>query len=110
MVEVDGAQGQAGQVDGCSRGILESEGDLNEGHVTELAQGLELLDELVEGEVLVGVGADGDVADASQEVDGNEGCRARLQRSGRVLTKKPMRGSVSTRLRPAMAVPTTMSC
>ena len=54
---------------GAGGGRVEQlEGDLEERVAAEVAFGLQLLDELFEGEVLVGVGAEGDVVDAGEQL------------------------------------------
>src|SRR5262245_61230714 len=59
------ARGGGGAVGGNAS--LQGGHDLKEGVVGEAALGAELLDEFFEGEVLVGVGAEGDLADAGEE-------------------------------------------
>ena len=71
--------------------------------------GLQLLHEFLEGEILVRVGAERRLADAREQlaearIAGEIACA-----STSVLTKKPISPSISTRVRPAIGVPTAMS-
>ena len=58
--------------------------------MAQAALGVQLLDELFEGQILVGVGAQGDVADAGQQ-GAERGVVGQGGAQGEVLTKKPMR-------------------
>jgi hypothetical protein len=77
----------------------------NRGRVGEVRSGSELLDQLLERQVLVGVGGQGR-ARTRPRSSAKVGSPARSPRSTRVLTKKPIRPSTSERVRPATGVPT----
>ena len=79
------------------------------GAAAEVAHGLELLHQLLEGHVLVRVGAQRRLAHALRAARGRTGCPSSRVRSTSVLTKKPMRPCSSARARPAMGEPTLMS-
>ena len=71
-----------------------------------LALGLQLLDQPLERQVLVGEGAEAASRTRRQQLAEASGRRDRSARSTSVLTKKPIRSSSSTRGRgPAIGVP-----
>ena len=70
---------------------------------------LQLLDQPLEGHVLVGVGAQRRLPGPGPAARGRADPGRGRSRRTRVLTKKPISSSVSSRLRPAIGVPTTMS-
>jgi len=80
--------------------VVHGEHDLEEGAVGGVALRVELLDELLEGQILVGEHAEGALADTGEEL-AESGITREVGAEGRVLTKKPMRPSVSAWLRPA---------
>ena len=67
-VDAERRQAQAGQRALLLRGVLKHEEDLEERRVAEAALGLQLLDELLERQVLMGVGFQGDLAHAPEEL------------------------------------------
>ena len=83
--------------------------DLEERRVAEVALGLQLLDQLLEGHVLVGVGLRAPPRARARSSSRKVGSPDRSVRSTSVLTKNPISPSISARLRPAIGVPTTMS-
>ena len=99
---------QPGQPEVGFAGVLQREHHLEQRIAAEVALGLEFLDQLLEGHVLlrVGVEARSRVRVSNSE---NVGLPERSPRMTSVLTKKPMRPSISVRLRPAIGLPTAMS-
>ena len=65
---VQGPQREPGQGHLGHGGVQEGEEDLEERRAAEVALGLEFLDELLEGQVLVGIGAEGGLAHAAQQL------------------------------------------
>ena len=89
--------------------ILQDKHHLEERITTQVAIGLEFLDQFLEGQVLVRIRAHGGFphpASNSRKL----GLPDRSVRMTRVLTKKPINFSTSARLRPAIGEPTTTSC
>ena len=72
----------------------------------EVALRLQLLDQLLERQVLVRVGAERRLAHPAQQLAEARAAPARSVRSTRVLTKKPISPSISARPRPAIGEPT----
>ena len=93
------------------RAFCSDEHDLEERRVAEVALGLQLLDELLEGQVLVGVGAE-TVASRTRASSVAEAGLARdrsAARRTRVLTKKPISPSISRAGAVGDGEPTTTS-
>src|SRR6202453_2321580 len=67
----DGLDGEAGECGGSSGGVLQDDHGLEEGGAAGVAVGLEGVDDAFEGDVLVGEGVQGGVADLGEE--GGEG-------------------------------------
>ena len=88
--------------------VLEVEHHLEERRVRSERSGGQLLHQPLEGHVLVREGAQRGLADAAQR-SRTVGPPPRSARRTSVLTKKPISPSSSTRLRPAIAVPTLTS-
>ena len=86
--------------------VLQDEHHLEERAAVEVALRLQLLDQLLERQVLVGVGAERDLAHPRRAARGTSGRPTGRSRSTSVLTKKPISPSISARLRPATGVPT----
>ena len=89
----------------ASRRVLQNEHDLEQRIAAQVAIGPELLHQLLEGQVLVGVGAQAVSRTRVQQL-AEAGSSDRSARSTSVLTKKPISLSISARLRPAIGVPT----
>ena len=62
------AQGEAGELERAHRRVLQGEHHLEQGVAAQAALRLQLLDELLERQILVGVGLEGRLADAGQEL------------------------------------------
>jgi hypothetical protein len=67
VVEPEWAESQLGQLQRPDRRVAQGENHLEEGRIAQVALGLELVDELLEGQVLVGLGVEGHVAHPPQE-------------------------------------------
>lgn len=68
-VEVDRGDGEVRELEGRGGGVIQDEHNLEEGGMAEVAVGADSLDEAIEGEVLVVISGEGDIADASEEVE-----------------------------------------
>ena len=88
--------------------VLQREHDLEERIASRIADRVQLLDQFLERQVLVGIRIDRAIARALQELD-EGGLPDRSPRMTSVLTKKPISPSSSGRPRPAIGVPTAMS-
>ena len=74
--------------------------------MAQAALGRQLLDQSLEGHVLMRVRPERQSRARAAKASANDGSPDRSVRSTSMLTKKPMRSSVSRRVRPAMGVPT----
>ena len=96
----------------CSVGmrrVLQGEHHLEERRAAQVALGLELLDQLLEGQVLVGVGAERGLAHAAQQLaEGGVAVEAGAQHE-RVDEEADEALQSPRGVRPAMGEPTTMS-
>ena len=105
-----GEAGRQSGEPGIGGAFQEVEHDLKQRTAADVPLGLELLDELLEGEILMRVGLQRRLAHAPEKAR-TLGSPDRSVRSTRVLTKKPMSYSTSGRVRPAIGIPTiTSSC
>ena len=77
--------------------------------MAQVALGLQLLDQLLERQVLVRVGAQGTSRARARSSSRKLGSPDKSVRSTSVLTKKPISPSISARVRLAIGEPTTMS-
>ena len=82
--------------------------NLEEWSVLELAGRIDPLDDLLEGDILMILCSQGDRAHAVKQ-RGDGGVPDKSMRKARVLTKKPIKGSISCLLRFAESVPITTS-
>ena len=94
---------------GRRRGLLEDEHGLEERVAPQVAVRRQLLHQLLEGQVLVGVGVQGGGAHPAAELPEGRDRPTRSSRSASVLVKKPISPSISSRLRLAIGEPTTTS-
>ncbi len=102
---------------GVLGGILEGEHHLEQRRAAGIAPRLQLLDYLLERQLLVIEGAQGDRTHPAQQIQERGAADPavpgrlpeRSSRSARVLTKKPINPSSSARLRPATGVPSDRS-
>ena len=88
---------------------LEVEQHLEQGRAREVAPGLDLLDDPLDGHVLRGVGGDRRLAHPVEQARGSAGSPERSIRSGSMLRKMPISRSSSRRSRPANGEPTIRS-
>ncbi len=68
-------QGQAGELDPIERGVLQGEHDLEQRRPARIAANLEGVDQLLEGDVLMGVGAEGRLPHAGHQLADREVAR-----------------------------------
>jgi hypothetical protein len=65
----------AGQFQSAFGSVLQDDDDLKQGSAAAVAGGLEFIDEALEGEVLMGKSAEGDIADVAEEMAKGEARR-----------------------------------
>ena len=88
--------------------ILQDQHNLEQRRVAAIPTPLQALYHLLEGDVLVGIGTERYRSYAREQL-AYGGIAQRSVRSARLFTKKPIRSAVSSRVRPAMKVPTVTS-
>ena len=94
-----GASGTPTGAGWCKRDVLEDEHHLKQRVVAQVPLGLKLLDQPLEGQVLVRVGAPALASRTRLSSSRNAGLPPRSVRSTSVLTKNPISPSISGRLR-----------
>ncbi len=101
-------QAQILDLQAFDRSVLQDEHHLEQGGVGEAPLRSQLLDQALERDVLMGIGGESGLAHPAEKL-AERGVPEKSPRRTSVLTKNPIRSSISSRLRPATGVPTARS-